>query len=137
MNSRGIGLIYIHSVTLANITVPHQQFALVDKAAFAGDGVSSGILGLGLKGLTSAYTGRGPVKGTSQNLVRYSSIMETMAASGVADPLFTIAMSRDPDRSHIAFGGIPPVETKEYVTVPIQKVCQICAFITRRPERVD
>ena len=104
------------SVTVANVTVPRQQISLVDVASFDGDGVSSGILGLGLRGLTSAY--RGP----RHEKALYSPLVETMGASGAADPVVSFAMSRDKSRSYIAFGGVPPVETGEYTAVPIQKV---------------
>ncbi|KAI1504143.1 aspartic peptidase domain-containing protein [Biscogniauxia marginata] len=108
-------------ITVANVTVPSQQFALVNVAAFGGDGVSSGILGLGLRGLTAAFTGTDPSADGLDNLVNYSPLVETMGASGAADPVLSFAMSRDESRSYIAFGGVPPVATGEYTTVPIQK----------------
>ena len=103
-------------MTVANVTVPQQQISLVDVASFDGDEVSSGILGLGLRGLTSAY------RGSNHEAVPYSPLVETMGASGAADPVVSFAMSRDESRSYIAFGGVPPVETGEYTAVPIQKV---------------
>ncbi|KAI1080628.1 aspartic peptidase domain-containing protein [Whalleya microplaca] len=108
-------------ITVANVTVPKQQFALVDVAAFGGDGVSSGILGLGLRGLTAGFTGDDPSQDNIDNLVNYSPLVETMGTSKVADAVLSFAMSRDESRSYIAFGGVPPVPTGEYTTVPIQK----------------
>ncbi|KAI1342085.1 aspartic peptidase domain-containing protein [Xylariaceae sp. FL0016] len=108
-------------ITVANVTVPKQQFALVDVAAFGGDQISSGILGLGLRGLTASFTGTNPLQDSSSNLVNYSPLVETMGASKAADPIISFAMSRDENRSYIAFGGVPPVKTGEYTTVPIQK----------------
>ncbi|OTB07733.1 hypothetical protein M426DRAFT_53221 [Hypoxylon sp. CI-4A] len=108
------------SITVANVTIPKQQLALVDVAAFDGDGVSSGILGLGLRGLTAAFTDNDSRNNTN-NLINYSPLVETLGSSGVADPVFSFAMSRDENRSYIAFGGVPPVETGEYTTVPIQQ----------------
>lgn len=107
---------------MANITVPKQQFALVNVAAFVGDGISSGILGLGLRALTAAFTGKNPVADGAHNLVNYSPLMETMGKSKVTKPILSFAMSREEKRSYIAFGGVPPVPTGEYTTVPIQKV---------------
>lgn len=107
---------------MANVTIPKQQFAIVDVAAFGGDGVSSGILGLGLRGLTAAFTGNDPRNDSIDNLVNYSPLVETMGTSKVADPILSFAMSRDENRSFIAFGGVPPVKTGEYTTVPIQQV---------------
>ncbi|GAW27137.1 putative aspartic proteinase [Rosellinia necatrix] len=49
--------------------------------------------------------------------------METIGARNVTRPVLALAMSRDEDRSYIAFGGVPPVVTTgEYTTVPIQKL---------------
>ncbi|KAI1375242.1 acid protease [Hypoxylon crocopeplum] len=109
------------NITVANVTVPKQQFSIVNVASFGGDGVSSGILGLGLRGLTAAFTGSDPRNDTIDNLVNYSPLVETMGASMVADPILSFAMSRDENRSFIAFGGVPPVKTGEYTTVPIQQ----------------
>ncbi|KAK7750598.1 hypothetical protein SLS62_007445 [Diatrype stigma] len=113
-------------VTVARVTVPRQQISLIDVASFDGDGVSSGILGLGLRGLTSGF--RGPK--LSDERAPYAPFIETMGngsgsggrEGGVADPVFSFAMSRDESRSYIAFGGVPPVQTGEYAVVPIQKV---------------
>ncbi|KAI5865553.1 aspartic peptidase domain-containing protein [Durotheca rogersii] len=109
------------NITVANVTVPKQQFALVNVAAFGGDGISSGILGLGLRGLTASFTGNDPRNDSIDNLVNYSPLIETMGKSKVADPVVSFAMSRDENRSFIAFGGVPPVKTGEYTAVPIQK----------------
>ncbi|KAI8625416.1 aspartic peptidase domain-containing protein [Xylariaceae sp. FL1651] len=108
-------------ITVGNITVPKQQFALVNVAAFSGDGISSGILGLGLRGLTAAFTGNNPAVDSLGNLVNYSPLMETIGTSNVTSPVLSFAMSREENRSYIAFGGVPPVPTGEYTTVPIQK----------------
>ncbi|KAI1121006.1 aspartic peptidase domain-containing protein [Nemania abortiva] len=111
-----------HLITVANITVPKQQFALVNVASFGGDGISSGILGLGLRGLTAAFTGNNPAEDGIDNLVNYAPLMETIGASKAASPILSFAMSREENRSYIAFGGVPPVATGEYTTVPIQKL---------------
>ncbi|KAI1104302.1 acid protease [Jackrogersella minutella] len=109
------------NITVANVTIPKQQLALVNVAAFGGNGVSSGLLGLGLKGLTTAFTGNDPHNDSIDNLVNYSPLVETMSTSEVADPIFSFAMSREENLSFIAFGGVPPVKAGEYTTVPIQK----------------
>ncbi|KAI0546308.1 aspartic peptidase domain-containing protein, partial [Xylaria curta] len=109
-------------ITVANITVPKQQFALVNVAAFGGDEISSGILGLGLRGLTAAFTGSDPSLDGLENLVNYAPLMETIGTSKAASPILSFAMSRQENRSYIAFGGVPPVSTGEYTTAPIQKL---------------
>ncbi|KAI0119391.1 acid protease [Daldinia grandis] len=109
------------NITVGNVTVPKQQFGLVDIAAFIGDGTSSGIIGLGLRGLTAAFRGNDPRNDSAANLANYSPFIETMGTSKAADPIVGFALSRDGNRSFIAFGGVPPVKTGEYTTVPIQK----------------
>ncbi|KAI2608848.1 acid protease [Hypoxylon fragiforme] len=106
-------------ITITDVTIPKQQFSIVNLAAWNGDGVSSGLLGLGFRAATTAYTGENPRNDSADNLVHYSPIMETLRTSKVADPIFSIAMSREESRSFIAFGGVPPVRTGEYTTVPI------------------
>ncbi|CAJ2508226.1 Uu.00g094120.m01.CDS01 [Anthostomella pinea] len=111
----------LECITVAGVTIPKQQFALVNVAAWGGDGMTSGILGLGLPGLTDAFTGNDTSKDSASNLVNYSPLIETMGTSKAADPVLSFAMSREENRSYIAFGGVPPVPTGPYTTVPIQK----------------
>lgn len=108
-------------INVANVAVPKQKFALVNVAAFGRDGISSGILGLGLRGLTAAFTGNDPTVDGLENLVNYAPLMETIGKTNTMRPILSFAMSRQENRSYIAFGGVPPVSTGEYTTVPIQK----------------
>ncbi|KAH6655318.1 aspartic peptidase domain-containing protein [Truncatella angustata] len=110
-------------VTVAGITVPRQQMSLVTSASIRGNGLFSGILGLGLRGLTTAYLGTDPSKDNDANAARYPPLVETMSLNGTVSPVFSIAMSRDDDRSFISFGGVPPaVKTGEFATTPISKI---------------
>ncbi|KAI1805400.1 acid protease [Daldinia bambusicola] len=109
------------NLTINNLTVPKQQFALVDVAAFQGDEASSGILGLGLRGLTQAFRGNDPGRDTIADLVNYPPLVENMGTSKATKSILGFALSRDEERSYISFGGVPPVKTGEYVTVPIEK----------------
>ncbi|RYC57561.1 peptidase [Xylaria longipes] len=79
------------------------QFTLVNVAAFGGDGISSGILGLGLWGLTTAFTVNDPSLDGLDNLVNYVPLMETIGTSETASPMLSFAMSRQENRSYIAF----------------------------------
>ncbi|KAI3323244.1 acid protease [Xylariaceae sp. AK1471] len=85
---------------LPDITVPKQQFALMNIAAFGGDGISRGILGLGLRGLTAAFTGDDPSADGSNNLMNYAPPMGTSKATR---PILSFTMSRQENRSYIAF----------------------------------
>ncbi|KAI8964053.1 acid protease [Daldinia sp. FL1419] len=91
------------SISVAGLTVPKQQFALVDIAAFRGDNVSSGILGLGFRGLTAAFKGSDPRNDTISNSVNYSPFVETTGASGAAEPILGFSLSPDENRSYISF----------------------------------
>jgi len=44
-------------VTIGSIHVPKQEVALVNKAHWDGDGITSGLLGLAYSTITSAYIG--------------------------------------------------------------------------------
>lgn len=104
--------------------MPNQQISLVTSASIRGNGLMSGILGLGLRGLTTAYLGTDPSSDSDANAERYPPLVETMSANGtVASPVFSVAMSRNDSRSFISFGGVPPgIKTGEFATVPISKV---------------
>ncbi|ETS77156.1 hypothetical protein PFICI_11030 [Pestalotiopsis fici W106-1] len=109
-------------VTVAGLTVPNQQISLVTSASIRGNGLMSGILGLGLRGLTTAYLGTDPSADGDANAERYPPLVETMSVNGTISPVFSVAMSRNDSRSFISFGGVPPsIKTGEFATVPISK----------------
>lgn len=99
-------------VTLAGITVEQQEVALVNYAAWSGDGHSSGLIGLGYPAITSASnrtTGQG---------VEYNPLFTNMVSGGlVEDAVFTIALSQVPQNYSVlapagamAIGGLVPEE---------------------------
>lgn len=53
---------YVETVTVGGLSVPHQEFGVVDNAAWNGDRYTSGLLGLGFPNLTSVFTGDDPLK---------------------------------------------------------------------------
>ncbi|KAK8035322.1 aspartic-type endopeptidase [Apiospora rasikravindrae] len=108
-------------ITLAGITVPNQQMSLVTAANIRGNGIFSGILGLGMRGLTTSYTGSDPSTDSPATAKEYAPVVETMTKK--IAPLFSVAMSRDEGRSFISFGGVPPnVTTGEFATTPIRQI---------------
>ncbi|KAK7954471.1 hypothetical protein PG996_015283 [Apiospora saccharicola] len=108
-------------ITVAGITVQRQQMALVTSADIRGNGIFSGILGLGMRGLTTSYTGSDPSKDSPATAKEYAPLVETMSKQ--VAPLFSVAMSRDEGRSFISFGGVPPnVTTGEFATTPIRQM---------------
>lgn len=121
-------------ICIGNITVKHQQVALVSEAYWEGDGMTSGLMGLAYSSLTSKFAGDNPtidnsnVTGTApgdQEL--YSPVVQSMIAQGLNPPLFTLALERSSDLNdnvpggYIAFGGLPPVsgKTGRFVSTPI------------------
>ena len=102
--------------TLGGITVPNQEFGLVDYAAWYGDQYSSGLVGLCYSTLTSAYAGTDPHQDTYP--ISYPTIFDNMYNNQSVPPLFSLAITRDPSDSGnggvLALGGIPNVPHSPY-----------------------
>jgi len=111
-----------YSVTVGNLTIPKQEIGLIYLTNGGGTGgnpfLTSGVLGLGLPQLSHVYTGRDP--SIPGDKVSYATVTQNLAK--LTKPVFSLALSRNEDRSFFALGGVPPVATGEYTTVPIQKV---------------
>ena len=103
------GIVGIERVTLAGITVKNQQVAVVDYAAWFGDGISSGLVGLSFPTLTSAYKGTDPTLDSSATQVVYNPIFTNMYSEGRVAPLFSLAIDRGTQGGLMAIGGLPPV----------------------------
>lgn len=111
-----------HSVDIAGVSVPKVQIALATVGWWRGDGISSGILGLGLPALTTAYTGTDRSRDGAANEVIYDPIVTSMTKNGIP-PVFSLALSRNHSESYIAFGGVPPnVKTDSYASAPMRKL---------------
>lgn len=104
-----IGTFGTETVTVAGITVPNQQIALVKQAAYNGDGVTSGLLGLAFPGNTRAYSGDDAHQDSAQTQKIYNPIFTSMYRNGDIPPLFSIALDRNTNGGHLALGGLPPV----------------------------
>lgn len=96
-------------VTVAGVTVKEQQIAAIQSANWNGDGVSSGVLGLGFPGNTQAYSGTSQVSDTADAKIQYSPFFTSATAGGSVAPLFCLALSRDATGGMLAIGGLPPV----------------------------
>jgi hypothetical protein len=92
-------------ISLGGLTVPKQQVALVNYAAWVGDDYSSGLLGLGYPGITS---GRNRTTGRS---VQYDPLFTTMVKEKVvSDGIFTLVIDRVPQgTSPLAPAGLMAV----------------------------
>ncbi|KAJ7780230.1 acid protease [Mycena maculata] len=127
--SGGVGF---DTVSAGGVTVTQQEIGTPDLAAWNGDGVNSGLLGLAYSGLTSVFNTTDPTKASNANHIPYDPFFFTAVKQGVVtNPFFSIALDRpasltvnvtvDPNLGYVAFGGMPPVALdKTAVTVPIQ-----------------
>jgi hypothetical protein len=112
-------------ITLGGITVPNQQVALVDSAAWAGDTFSSGLLGLAYPSATSASS-----RTNANSRPKYDPLFTTMVKQGlVKDAVFTLSIDRVPRGTApsspagvMAFGGLVPDKYYEapFTSVPIE-----------------
>jgi len=103
------GIVGTERVTLAGIEVKNQQVAVVDYAAWFGDGISSGLVGLSFPILTSAYTGSNPTLDSKATQVVYNPIFTNMYSESRVAPLFSLAIDRGTSGGIMAIGGLPPV----------------------------
>lgn len=118
-------------VTVAGITVKHQEVALVDYAYWEGDGVSSGLMGLAYPLLTSAFKGTNPTQDSLANQVEYNPVFTSMWEEGLVKPVFSLACERNSDSGYLALGGLPPVAyTPTFSSTPILKVRHLCELLT-------
>lgn len=95
-------------VTLAGITVNDAQVALVEVARWAGDGVSSGVLGLGFPANTRAFSGTNYAADPVDNQIPYNPLFTSMYVEGSVPQIFSIALDRD-GTGHLAIGGTPDI----------------------------
>ena len=110
-------------VTVADITVKDQQIAVVQSINWNGDGVSSGVLGLGFPGNTHAYSGTSAVNDVPSNKKEYSPFFTSAYTEGSLNPMFSLALSREADGGMIALGGLPPVQFVPYfASAPFQLI---------------
>ncbi|KAJ4387873.1 hypothetical protein N0V93_008476 [Gnomoniopsis smithogilvyi] len=115
------GVMGYETVTLAGITVEHQEVALVNYSYWFGDSVTSGLLGLAYPLLTSAYEGTDPSADTSETQVEYNPIITTMIADGLIEPVFSLSLERNSSDGFLALGGLPPGNyTGPMASTPIQ-----------------
>jgi len=99
--------------------------AVVNLAAWEGDGVTSGLAGFSFPALTSEYAGTNPtIDGTAKaEQIVYNPIITTLIADGsIAAPLFSLAIERDLEgpSGFLALGGVPPVNfVQNFTETPI------------------
>ncbi|CZT24586.1 uncharacterized protein RCC_10311 [Ramularia collo-cygni] len=114
------GSLGFETVTMAGITVANQQFATVNRAAWFGDGFSSGLVGLAYRTLTSAYAG---TTGKGRRIL-YDPLFVNMYTNAGIPSVFSFALDRNNDIGGVlALGGIPDVKRSPYfASTPILPV---------------
>ena len=114
------GILGTENITVAGISVPKQEIALVNSAAYNGDGISSGLLGLGFPANTRAYSGTNPLLDTVSTQQIYNPIFTSMYSTANVPPVFSLALLRS-GGGQLAFGGLPPVKyTNDFASSPFQ-----------------
>lgn len=121
------GLMGRDSFTMGGITVPEQEFGMVNYAAWYGDGVSSGLFGFAYRTLTSMYVGEDPKAAVPGRALKYNPLFDNMYRSGTIEPVFSMALTRDTVRYSggglMGLGGIPDIPyAPTWITVPILPV---------------
>ncbi|CAF1245984.1 unnamed protein product [Didymodactylos carnosus] len=116
------GFMGTEKVTFGGISVKNQEVGVVNIAAWDGDGVTSGLVGLAFSALTSAYAGANETENTTFPVV-YKPIFTNMYERNLLAPLFSFALVRGNQSfgGLLALGGIPDVpHSPIFASTPIQ-----------------
>lgn len=77
------GPVGFDTVSVGGVTVTQQEIGTPDLAAWSGDGVNSGLLGLAYSGLTSVFNTTDPTKASQANHIPYDPFFLTAVNQGV------------------------------------------------------
>lgn len=123
-----LGKVAYAEVSINGITIPRQKIGLVDRTNDFGDGLGSGVLGLGFPPLTSAHPGT-ELDNTTFLFDRtvYDPVFVAMYKSGLVEPWYSFALERPIKNVSTGPGGwlglgqLPPVAHSEIWAVkPIE-----------------
>lgn len=123
-----LGKVAYADVTVNGITIEHQKIGLVDRTNDTGDGVGSGILGLGFRTLTSAHPGMELDNTTLlMNRAMYDPVFVSMYKEGLVEPWYSFAIERPPKNvtsgpgGWLGLGELPPVtHSDDWAVKPIE-----------------
>jgi hypothetical protein len=121
------GLMGYDSFTMGGVTVPVQEFGMVNYAAWYGDGVSSGLIGMAYRQLTSMYVGENPKAAVAGRALKYNPFFDNLYKSNTIAPVFSMALTRDtvtyPGGGLMGLGGIPDIPfSPSWIVTPILPV---------------
>lgn len=112
------------SIGFGGLTVPKTEVAEITASAFAGDGITSGLLGLAYPSIVAAY------HRDNNSQAVYDPVFTTMVKNGIVkDAVFSLAIDRVPQgysssapAGQIALGGIVSSHYyySPFTTVPIE-----------------
>lgn len=115
------GVLGYEDVTVAGVTVDHQEIGLIREAFWDGDDVTSGILGFAYSTITDAYKGNNLAGYNPANLVPYTNFIGNVVKQGKIDPSFSIVLERNGGQSQLALGGLPTTSfNHDFTTVPLE-----------------
>jgi hypothetical protein len=123
-----LGKVAYADVTINGITVERQKVGLVDRTNDVGDGIGSGMLGLGFPPLTSAHPGTTLDNETLLfNRTVYDPIFVSMYKQGLVEPWYSFAFGRPLINASSGPGGwlglgeLPPVTYRDdWAVKPIE-----------------
>jgi hypothetical protein len=123
-----LGKVAYADVTLNGITIEHQKIGLVDRTNDIGDGIGSGVLGLGFPPLTSAHPGTSLDNSTLLlNRAVYDPVFVSMYKKELVEPWYSFALERPSKNATSGPGGwlglgeLPPVaHSDDWAIKPIE-----------------
>jgi hypothetical protein len=104
------GAMAFEGVTVAGVSVPRQRIAVADKSTPMGDGVNSGLLGLGYPSLTSAHPSNITDNTTYwfHRLPYKPMLFEIYEQGLIREPYFAHILARSTLKGSVpVFGGVP------------------------------
>ncbi|GAW10911.1 hypothetical protein ANO14919_002480 [Xylariales sp. No.14919] len=125
-----LGIVGTEQVKLGDLIVHNQVIGVADRITVPGDGISSGILGLGYPLLTSAHPGKSITNDTLSlltNKVLYDPLLFRMHIQGLIPAWFSLTLDRLPRGQSMGSGGLlglgvlPGVKTSgPFVATPVE-----------------
>ena len=118
------GMLGYENVGIAGITVDKQEVALVSRAYWEGDNVTSGLIGFAFPSLTSAFEGTNPaVDNPNTTAVHYNDWVFNAIDQGLINPMFSLAIERGNNGGggQLALGGLPTIEFNQtFTSTPLE-----------------
>ncbi|THG95840.1 hypothetical protein EW026_g5877 [Hermanssonia centrifuga] len=90
------GSVGFDTVTVGGLTVTRQEIGVVTAAAWEGDSINTGLMGLAFPDLTSVYNGSNPDLDGADNSLPYNPFFfSAVQQKVVSTPVFSVALNRE------------------------------------------